>query len=192
MIKKIFKNKKGFTLVESLVAISIFTLSILTLLVLLGGGISDSVYLKQKMVATYLAQEGIEYIRNMKDTYVLFDAGGPAAGWTAFHTKLFNNGCAGNGCYFNDQNVNFSDNTQPMTDLSIVSCPSGTCPTLLYQSSTGRYNYIAGGSPTTFTRKIWVSYISATELRFMSAVFWTQKSGTYNISFVENLTNWAD
>ena len=45
------KNKndwnKGFTLVETLVAISIFTMSVLSLLVILGQGIANSEYAKQ-------------------------------------------------------------------------------------------------------------------------------------------------
>lgn len=68
------KNKysSGFTLVETLVAISIFVMSILGLMSVLSSGIADTGYAKKKMVASYLAQEGIECVRNRRDTEVLF------------------------------------------------------------------------------------------------------------------------
>lgn len=62
----------GFTLIETLVAISIFSISILAMMAVLADGISDTNYAKTKITASYLAQEGIEYIRNMRDNYVLY------------------------------------------------------------------------------------------------------------------------
>lgn len=87
--KKI-KNKlfSGFTLVETLVAISIFTMSILGLMSVLASGISNTGFAKKKMQATYLAQEGIEYVRNQRDTFVLEKGG--QAGWEEFwNTQSF-------------------------------------------------------------------------------------------------------
>ncbi|MEJ0001975.1 MAG: prepilin-type N-terminal cleavage/methylation domain-containing protein [bacterium] len=68
------RENGGFTLVETLVAISIFTLSVLIMLSVLSKGISDTAYAKKKLIASYLAQEGIEYMRNMRDTYMLYSA----------------------------------------------------------------------------------------------------------------------
>ena len=82
------KNNKGFTLVETLVSISIFSISILGLLSVLASGISNTSYAKQKMVATYLAQEGIEYVRNVRDTSVLYDSSGAQHGWDTFKSTL--------------------------------------------------------------------------------------------------------
>jgi Tfp pilus assembly protein PilV len=70
--KKVNKLSGGFTLVETLIAISIFSLSIIALMSILGGGISNTNYAKTKITASYLAQEGIEYVRNMRDNYVLY------------------------------------------------------------------------------------------------------------------------
>lgn len=79
---KFFKqNNKGFTLVETLVAISIFTASILGLISVLASGISNVGYAKKKIMATYLAQEGIEYARNIRDTHVLYEG---VSGWNNF------------------------------------------------------------------------------------------------------------
>jgi Tfp pilus assembly protein PilV len=78
------QKNNGFTLVETLVAVSIFTMSILGLLIVLSGGISDTSYAKKKIIASYLAQEGIEYARNMRDTAVLYNATSPQGGWNNF------------------------------------------------------------------------------------------------------------
>src|SRR3989338_1314568 len=90
-MRKIFLKSKneGYTLVETLVAVSIFSVSILGLLVALSQGLADTGYAKKKIAAAYLAQEGIEYIRNMRDTFVIYDAVGPQEGWTAFIDYVF-------------------------------------------------------------------------------------------------------
>lgn len=74
------KLNKAFTLVETLVAIAIFSVSILGLMSVLASSISSTNYAKQKAIATYLAQEGIECVRNMRDNYILNN------NWTGFVT----------------------------------------------------------------------------------------------------------
>src|SRR3989344_9186885 len=86
-IKKYDKLSGGFTLVEMLVAVSILSISVVTLLNVLGSGIRDTGFAKERLTAGYLAQEGIEYIRNMRDTFVLYSAS-PQSGWEAFNNKI--------------------------------------------------------------------------------------------------------
>ena len=57
------RSKQGFTLVESLVAISILSLSILATFTAVQGGLKSSNYVKDEIVAYYLTQEAIEYIK---------------------------------------------------------------------------------------------------------------------------------
>lgn len=80
------QRSRGFTLVETLIAISIFSVSIVAMMSILGRGISDVNYAKKKMTASYLAQEGIEYIRNMRDNYIFFDQ--PGKNWNSFKAQL--------------------------------------------------------------------------------------------------------
>jgi prepilin-type N-terminal cleavage/methylation domain-containing protein len=65
------KYQNGFTLIETLVAISIFVASVTVLLVVTGGGIKDVNSAQNKLTATYLAQEGAELVRASRDTYFM-------------------------------------------------------------------------------------------------------------------------
>lgn len=160
----------GFTLVETLVAISIFTVSVLALMVILGQGVSDTGYAKKKMTATYLAQEGIEYIRNMRDTSAL-----SSVGWSDFTNNLIVS-CSV-GCSFDSEIHN-----------SVISCGNNSCQHLFYNS--GKYNY-EKGADSGFVRFIRVDS-TKDEIKITSTVSWKQGSGTYSVSFSESLFNWIE
>src|SRR3989344_5952752 len=118
------KFKEGFTLVESLVAISIFSIAVVTLLLSLGQGLSDTGYAKKKMTAEYFAQEGIEYIRNMRDTYVLYSP----SDWNGFVGKL---GPCINDCQFDPGSVDFDNPDWEIRNISLTAC-GGPCQVLLF------------------------------------------------------------
>lgn len=186
-ISRIQKNK-AFTLIETLIAISIFSLSILGLLSVLSSGISNTGYAKKKIIASYLAQEGIEYMRNLRDTFVLYN-GDPTTGWNSFNSKTDAAKCnEENGCYFDDQSLDYNNNIQPIIALTISPCDP-SCPALFYDQSTGKYGYNkVGTTATDFIRKIETD--SSTGM-IRSTVFWTQGSGTYQVVLTEFLSNWV-
>jgi len=193
MMHQFFKNKRdGFTLVETLVAISIFTMSILALFSVLAKGISNTNYAKTKIIASYLGQEGIEYIRNMRDTFVLYNPSSSQAGWNDFNTKLANGSCqVANGCYFNADNLDYGDTTQPMIDITLTAC-GASCPPLSFDSSTGKYGYT--GPDSDFVRKIQITQVGSpvNEVKVFSTIYWTQGSGNYSMVFSESLFNWME
>lgn len=190
-----FKNtEKGFTLVEALMAVSIFSLSVVTLMSVLGSGLAQTNYAKRKTTAVYLAQEGVEVMRNLRDTYMLFDP----AGWSNFQNKLTTSQCmSANGCFYNDASVqwNGSDQTQPIIDMTMTAC-TGPSPTnctngaLLYNASTGKYGFT--GSASGFTRRIRAVSVNPSEIEIFSTVFWIQGSGNYQMTFSESLFDWTD
>ncbi len=64
-------NARGFTLIESLVAITILVIGVLGPLTIAVRGISDGLYARNNLVAAFLAQEGVEVIRNLRDTALI-------------------------------------------------------------------------------------------------------------------------
>ncbi|MEK7501415.1 MAG: prepilin-type N-terminal cleavage/methylation domain-containing protein [Patescibacteria group bacterium] len=67
------RNNKGFTIIETLVAIAILMISIAGPLAVASKSLTAALYAKDQMVASYLAQEGVETIRNRKDNNIAKD-----------------------------------------------------------------------------------------------------------------------
>lgn len=194
--RRVISSSKGFTLVETLVSLAIFSVAILALLVVLTQNLSDTNNSKRKIIASYLAEEGIEYMRNMRDTHTLYTV--PAlTGWNNFYTKVVGAGnqiCAqaqSRGCYFADLSAgDYANNVQPMASLVIVACGQ-SCPALLYDGTQGKYNYNTG-TASGFIRKITVIPISANEMKVVSTVYWDQGPNTYSVVFSDSLFNWVE
>ncbi len=181
--------RSGFTLVETLIAVSIFTVSLLGIMSVLASSISNTTYTKQKMVATYLAQEGVEYVRNMRDTYIFYTSNGD---WNGFTGKLSSCG-VGSECGLNTSL--FSNLADANLIKKCVDSPN-ICKVYL---NNGSYNTNSTGTDSGFTRKIWMTKAdglpfinSVNEVKIYSRVDWTQGSGKYNMTFSENLFNWVE
>ena len=66
----IHNTKRGFTLVETLVAVAILMVAIAGPLTIANQALTAALASRNTMVATYLAQEGMESIKNIKDNNV--------------------------------------------------------------------------------------------------------------------------
>lgn len=169
MKKKI--THAGFTLVETLVAIAILSLAITGPMVIAEKGISSAEYARDQVTAFYLAQEAVEYVRNIRDTNRI---GGYAGGWLwEFGSSGANCLDAGGGqrCLI-DPTVNaYFDSVNPQSGPApgsgigtavINACPSGACPVINFNSATNFYGYGTGGSwmPTEFTRTVDIKEIN--------------------------------
>jgi type II secretory pathway pseudopilin PulG len=66
---KILKPKftTGFTLIEALMAISILMIAIISPMTIAQNGLSSAVYAKEEIVAQFLAQDALEYIKYTRD-----------------------------------------------------------------------------------------------------------------------------
>lgn len=62
------KLQKGFTLIETMIGLSILTIAIVTATSLLMGLIQSNRQITKTLQAHYLAQEGLEAVRNIRDT----------------------------------------------------------------------------------------------------------------------------
>ena len=181
-----FADQNGFTLVETLIAISIFSVSIVALMSFLAQGISTTSYVKEKITAEYLAQEGIESLRNMRDNYVLYPTE-TGKSWDSFKAVFdaSNFDCAlDDECGFNNSLVSDDQNF-------IFKCSSSVYGCALFLDN-GNYNSDFLGDISNFTRTIWVENIDADEIRIYSKVKWIKGSGPYSITFSEDLFNWVE
>lgn len=188
----IFSNNKGsstggFTLVETLVAVAIFATSVTGLISITARGINDNVFVKNKLMASYLAQEGVEIVRNMRDSAILPENNVP---WNTFLTDT--DDWVGN-CYSNTlpgSNACFIDGSSSV--LVANECIDGTCPPLGFDESLSTYTYYSV-TDSPFTRTITVRPISVgntEEVIVNSFVEWSQGSNTYKVSYQDNLFNW--
>ncbi len=66
MIKK-NKNKKGFTILELLITSAVLSIGVLAIASMIINSFSRTVLLSNNMTASYLAQEGFEVVRRIRD-----------------------------------------------------------------------------------------------------------------------------
>jgi len=188
MHKVITLNKRGFTLIETLVAISILLLSILGPMTFAAQGIQNTYYARDQIVAFYLAQEGIELVRAKRDDNALSGA----ASWLTDITG--STGCdSADGCGVEVQNQDVFvpcgaspgyANCRMYYDASGVSSPS---------SHRGIYVLPAGGGvATTFVRRIQVQSVSANEYDVVSVVSWQTARLTKTITVRSKIFNQYD
>jgi hypothetical protein len=156
----------------------------LGILSVLASGISNTTYAKNKIIAGYLAQEGIEYIRNMRDTCVISDQ---INGWSNFNSKL-------SSCLGSSASCSFDNTKNPSFSSVFSACGSSPYTSCLLYLSNGNYNIdnIGGtGVNSGFIRKVWMTTTSnSDEVRIFSEVDWKQGSGNYSVTFSDNLYNW--
>lgn len=175
-----YKNQKGFTLIETLVAVAIFASAITGLIAITAGGVANTNFVKNKFTAGYLAMEGAELVRNIRDTASIAN---PNVTWSEVLSGL-DNCMSPNYC----QMVPF-DNLPPQL------CLSGECEFMTYNSSTGQFNYNGADGQnnltSVFKRKITIDPVDPTsEIRVTSSVDWLQGSRTHTVTYSYNLKNW--
>lgn len=86
-------NKNGFTLVETMVAITIVTIAISGAFFSANSSMVASSIARDKLTASYLAQQGIEYVRMIRDNNYLTayhqnSATATSVGWSNFISSI--------------------------------------------------------------------------------------------------------
>ncbi len=136
------KPVHAFTLLETLVAVTILIVSISGPLTTAQQSLQSAIFSRDQITASYLAQEGIEYMRARRDENFMQN---PVVPWTTGLSSGAQD-CINKYC-----NVDFSNLTHTNAD-----CSSGTAEcTKLYISPNGVYGITASGNTQTrFQRSV--------------------------------------
>lgn len=173
---KIKKTKnKGFTLVETLVAISILSLSVLATFTAVQGGLQYSIGSKDQITAFYLIQDGMEFLKNMRDENALRSIGGVPINWLSGIADT-----TADPCYFGK-----TCTVDPSTRVT-TTCPGtfGSCPVLRLDIPSSRYGYDAGWTATTFKREVQFSPVATNEVLVTMQISWVTrgKNNSFQVS----------
>ena len=172
---------QGFTLVEAMIAVTILTFAVAGPLFSASRAIIAAQTARDQLTASYLAQEGIEYVRAMRDNEYLaaYRAGGTNVSSTAWNNFLntITTSC-GTSCQFDP------------TDNSLTACSGGGCSSLWLSSSNVYTQKQTSGAATPFTRTIQAVAVSTNDERIVSTVSWSFHEIPYSVTITDHLTPW--
>jgi prepilin-type N-terminal cleavage/methylation domain-containing protein len=188
------RESKGFTLIETMIAVSILALSVAGPLYTASRAFISAETAHDQLVASYLAQESIEYVHAMRDNDYLaaYQAGGTNISGTAWSTFLSGSAagsvtqCRTSACTLDPTRIMGTG-----SGFSLQPCSGATCTPLylaggIYTQQSG----IIGAVRTPFTRTLQVIDISSTEVRVVSTVSWSFRGIPYSVSATSHLTSW--
>jgi prepilin-type N-terminal cleavage/methylation domain-containing protein len=174
------RHTSGFTLIETLVAISLLTIAIVAPMTLTNLSLSGAYYARDQITAYNLAQEGIEAVRAIRDGQILaISLSGSAAGLNLFGAMPIDTPF-------------IIDGLDDDPDTAMTSC-SGACDPLQLSPGGDLYGYGAGWTNTQFTRTLRASAIEGNpnELRLAVTVSWKSHVGQLrSFTIYENVYRW--
>ena len=159
------ETKKAFTLIETLMSLFILSVALVGAFAVIMSNNKSASFIKNSFIASGLAQEGMEVVRNIRDSDWHAGAG--------FGTGLD----PANGVVYCVQ-WNTAQISGPCSD------------TKLLKDGNGMYSHDSG-SPTIFSRSVFVQPgQSADEIVVVIAVSWRESTGTKEIKAEQHLFNW--
>jgi type IV pilus modification protein PilV len=159
------KNRRGFTLIEVLVAIFIITVGAGGAITLINQTVGFTQEASSKLIASYLAQEGIEIVKNIRDSNFLKVHKTGIGEWSDGLTGC-SSGCEGD---YTSNDLSSYSGQKLKTDGSF-------------------YSYGSDES-TPFSRKITITP-DTNMLKVVVEIFWQEKGRDYSFSAQENLYKW--
>ena len=203
--KKLTANSKkqkaefGFTIVEVLISLTIFSIAITGVITVAAQGSLNINAARNRVTAAYLAVEGIELMRAMRDTAVVeAGIGFEDIGWGNFTTALSGYCTPMVPCDIDVTDLSSVTANHYPSSANFTACGGVAgpfCP-LYYDDrltvGSGFYtNYpIPGVDPSIFSRSIIARIIRPDEVAVESTVTWKEGVTTQTITQTENIYNW--
>lgn len=159
---------RGFTLVESLVAISILLIGILSSFILVTRILAQALIIQDRLTASHLAQEGIELVRQIRDTNFI-------------QQQTWNN-----GLIMGSYRVSVDSDTPRLLPLNNE-------PVLRYDLISGIFSYDTTDRETNFRRRINILPYpenNPRQIRVQSIVSWNTRGINFNLHAETYLFNW--
>ncbi|MDD2657221.1 MAG: type II secretion system protein [Candidatus Pacebacteria bacterium] len=196
-------QKKGFTLIETMVAVAIVTLSVAGPLFTANSAIRGATTARAQLTASYLAQEGIEHVRMMRDNEFLttYHEGGidiSATAWTRFLTNPVTDSSSISGCRTTaSQSSVCMLETYPGTiagtgsGLTLEPCV-GDCRPLRLVNGIYTQKTNIGGDIMPFVRTIQVKDVpnATDDVQVISTVSWSYHGIPYAVKIYDHITPW--
>ncbi len=180
---KSHKFNGGFTILESIVAILILSLSIAGVFSAVRQGLSQTTIAKDEVRAFYLAQEAVEIIRNQRDANRLESiATNNVVPWLKNISNV-----PSDPCYFGK--VCRVDVTETGSTF-FHPCGYGwdSCEEIRQDTSTNIYAY--SGNLTGLKREIQIEQVNADEIMVTVRVSWKKGLLNYEFKAKTHLLNW--
>jgi prepilin-type N-terminal cleavage/methylation domain-containing protein len=167
---------KGFTLVETLVAITVLLFAVAGPLSIAARSLFASNVARDEITAFYLTQQAMETVRNLRDQNVLRNLD-----WkTGFNECTTGNSQGGNSCV-----VEATDNT-------IIPCSAAGCPVIRYSTDgDGIYGYNSSWKSTRYTITVQITTLDANkELSIRTQASWYTGGIIRSFYVRENILKW--
>jgi len=180
------KNRQGFTLIESLVAISILMIAIASPMMIAQKGLSDAIISENEMTASFLAQDGVETVKNIRDNTAL--TGTIGQDWLSELSD-----CTGAGVYCNIDTIISPVKIYPSTDPKVN-------PMKTVRDANGNFLYFSLGilnPPYVEQNSIFSRYINIVkstnpdEAEVNVKVSWNEPSGPQSITISDFIYNYS-
>ena len=186
------KKVGGFTLIETLVGVTILLVAIVGPLYIAFQGVSLSLLARDQITASFLAQEGLEFVRfriGTNNNALKIGKGLISSGTSYDLTKCSWQLNAGKYCIV--------DTFDEIPATAITEC-NGDCPYLRYSTTTRRYNYDSGGDTyeTFFRRSIRIKHDDTLaddeimEFQVESKIEWGKPDNVRSLVLKEIILDW--
>lgn len=177
MSSNIFKQQKGFGLIEVVVSIYIIVMAFIGILSLVKQGIQVQYINKNTIIAAQLAQEGLELVRNVRDNNWRFYKKG--ANWK--QDIIGGAGGAENQLLIIDYRGKSSIETVDSIDNAKAN---------LKIDSNGFYSHDVNGEKTIFSRVISKQNTPDNGLRVVAEIKWNERGNLHNYKAETLLYDW--